>query len=412
MLSNRRDSQSNKSTLAHQFREALKMSNASSCLQKRYKVSRCQRTDTPHFSRSRSIRSLNVSEKGEHNSQKDKKSSSSITMSLTGGGSTVISGIQGPPGRSRTELDKMHEEAETADQQQAAAGGEVELSPEEAAEIEKKAVAADVQEKTAAAQQRAFDSHAGEEEEFDFPTGTILEAAFVDPAYSWPPKDGEGRNAIELQASVLLLNDNNAGDDDSMATTETEKRRMRMPRKPKLQDEGDAPPPKARWWKCCRNNDAVVDTSNADALREYQERKIQAKEARKSHKLSKREKLRQKEKEYRRKNKYNSVPEGILVYRLDTSTAELSLMSQPHAETDLHNLIVEMKVAKARPNADKSRRGIDFEGEDGTIATLVACEQRTATAWLEAASIMLAKKDPKGFLGGKVRLPGYLRLPC
>ena len=327
------------------------------------------------------------------------------SLTSGGGSSTVVSGVQGPPGRSRNELDQMHDEAEMiANQQQA----EVELTSQEAAAIEQKAIAADVQEKTAAMQERALEGGGAgdDEDEYDFPTGTILEAAFVDPAYSWPPKDGEGRNAIELQASVLLLNDKNGGDDDSLATTETEKRRMRLPRKPKLQEEGETlpPPPKAKWWQCCRNNEAVVDTSNAEALRQYHERKSLAKEARLSHKLSKREKLRQKEKEYRRKNRYNSVPEGILVYRLDTSTAELSLMSQPHAQTDLHKLIVEMKVAKARPNSDKSRRGIDFEGEDGTIATLVACEQRTATAWLEAASIMLAKKDPKGFLGGKVCL--------
>lgn len=36
-------------------------------------------------------------------------------------------------------------------------------------------------------------------------SGTILEAAFFDPAYSWPPAEGQGKNAIELQASTALM---------------------------------------------------------------------------------------------------------------------------------------------------------------------------------------------------------------
>jgi hypothetical protein len=36
-------------------------------------------------------------------------------------------------------------------------------------------------------------------------TGTIFEAAFVDPAYTWPPAEGQGKNAIELQASTALI---------------------------------------------------------------------------------------------------------------------------------------------------------------------------------------------------------------
>ena len=36
-------------------------------------------------------------------------------------------------------------------------------------------------------------------------SGTIFEAAFVDPAYTWPPAEGQGKNAIELQASTALM---------------------------------------------------------------------------------------------------------------------------------------------------------------------------------------------------------------
>ena len=35
--------------------------------------------------------------------------------------------------------------------------------------------------------------------------GTILEAAFIDPSYSYPPAEGQGRHAIELQATPHLL---------------------------------------------------------------------------------------------------------------------------------------------------------------------------------------------------------------
>jgi hypothetical protein len=55
--------------------------------------------------------------------------------------------------------------------------------------------------------------------------GTILEAAFVDPAYPWPPVDGQGKNAIELQASAKLL-------DDDDHTTDGEREAMKMPKKP------------------------------------------------------------------------------------------------------------------------------------------------------------------------------------
>jgi hypothetical protein len=59
------------------------------------------------------------------------------------------------------------------------------------------------------------------------PWGTVLEAAFVDPAYQWPPPEGEGRNAIELQASVTLLDDG-----DSVKITDSMRQRMEIPPKP------------------------------------------------------------------------------------------------------------------------------------------------------------------------------------
>lgn len=218
--------------------------------------------------------------------------------------------------------------------------------------------------------------------------GTILEAAFVDPAYNWPPVEGEGKNAIELQASINLISQLDGTDDASDATTESWKERMKMPPKP-------VKPKAGGLFGCCRSNDAVV-TDYAQKCKEYEAKKIAALEARKEYADMKRSSAKSKAKQYRRANKYNLVPEGILVYRLDTSTHTVKLMSAPHSKTKLATLMTEMKVMRANPSPDKSRRGIELVGEDGSMVTLVACEQRTATAWLEAMNLMKAKKDPNG----------------
>jgi len=239
--------------------------------------------------------------------------------------------------------------------------------------------------------------------------GTILEAAFVDPAYAWPPVDGQGKNAIELQASVNLINsskrggsNNNIDDSDarSVATTESWKERMKLPKKPRRPNGGSS---KVAWWRCCRNNDAVADGSNNKSpqrqsreWKEYEAKKLEALKARKEYAEMKRGRAKKNAKAYRDANKYNLTPEGILVYRLDTSTHMIRLMSAPHSNTNLKTLMTEMKVLRANPSPDKSRRGMELVGEDGTMITLVACEQRTATAWLEAMNLMKAKQDPSG----------------
>lgn len=203
--------------------------------------------------------------------------------------------------------------------------------------------------------------------------GTILEAAFVDPAYQWPPPDGVGKNAIELQASVNMMDDT-----DSVRTTPEQKERMSFPPKPDLEY-------KVRWWNCCRK-DAVVE------LQEYEQAKKAALAARKEHYAEKKARVKQ----LRRKNRYNRVPEGILIYRLDTATQTLSLMSEPHSKTDTDALVQEMVVASVRSSPDRSRRGMLLTGSDGTVVTLVACEQRTAIAWLEAMDMMLANRPRMG----------------
>jgi hypothetical protein len=221
------------------------------------------------------------------------------------------------------------------------------------------------------------------------PTGTILEAAFVDPAYSWPPSDGEGKNAIELQASIILLNE---GDDDSVQTTESLKQRMRMPSRPNVEP--------VKWWNCCKSQDAVT----TQKIRQYESRKLAAKEARQHYREMKKDKSAVREKLKRKKEKYNRVPEGILIYRLDTTTRTLYLMSSAHSKTDQNKLVEEMIVVKASPSPDRSRRGMILTGQDGTETTLVACEQRTAISWLESMNLMLAKKRQ---FGKKVRTVSY-----
>jgi len=218
--------------------------------------------------------------------------------------------------------------------------------------------------------------------------GTILEAAFVDPAYQWPPPEGEGKNAIELQASITLLDDG-----DSVHTTESQRERMEIPPKPE-------PAAKKKWWNCCANTDAAILD-----LQEYEEAKKRALKARKEHHFAK--KLRSKD--IRKKNRYNRVPEGIMIYRLDTSNQTLSLMSEPHNNTNVDTLVREMVIAAAKPSTDKSRRGMLLTSTDARQVSLVACEQRTAIAWLEAMDIMLANKRRLGKSHNSIESRGWRR---
>ena len=208
------------------------------------------------------------------------------------------------------------------------------------------------------------------------PWGTVLEAAFVDPAYQWPPPEGEGRNAIELQASISMLDDG-----DSVKTTDSIRQRMTIPPKPSGLVKSK------QWYKCCSNNNAAMMT-----LKEWEDAKRKALAARKEHHMAKK----QREKDVRKRQKYNRVPEGILIYRLDTSTQTLTLMSDPGNQTDLKTLVKEMVISAGKPASDKSRRGMTLTGIDGNKTTLVACEQRTAISWLEAMDLMLANRGRVG----------------
>lgn len=213
--------------------------------------------------------------------------------------------------------------------------------------------------------------------------GTILEAAFVDPAYTWPPQDGQGRNAIELQASIDLLN----GDNISVGTTESLRERMKLPQKPLF-----ISPKKWCRWSCCSKNQ-VLDQVALE--QQYEAQKLAAKQALREYEELRREKKKAKERAIRRNERYNRVPEGILIYRLDTSQHTLTLLSPPHEKTDMNSLVQTMIVAGARPSTDKTRRGIILIDKEGKEVALIACEQRTAISWLEAIQLMLAKSDGK-----------------
>ena len=191
--------------------------------------------------------------------------------------------------------------------------------------------------------------------------GTLLEAAFVDPAYGWPHAEGQGKNAVELQVmdDASFETVSTAGKDVTETTTTTTT--------------------KSKGWLCCKSDDVVVTTEDG-------KRMAASKKTR-----------------HRRKKKGKSnrtVPEGILIYRLDTSDRSIHLMSEPSSNTDVGTLLTHMVVADAKPGDDKSRRAINLVGVDGTKATLVACEQRSAIAWLEAMDMMLGHKGR----GGKVSL--------
>jgi len=207
--------------------------------------------------------------------------------------------------------------------------------------------------------------------------GTTLVAAFVDPAYSWPPADGEGKNAIELQATTDLLD--YANDDDD-ATTDAEREAMKMPEKPACMK-------KRSIFNCCCSADL-------DVVSDYEQKRKKAIAARKEYQARKKSKDRARRKLERLQN----VPEGILIYRLDTANRTIDLISEPSNNTNLETLVTSYVVASSSPSNDVSRRGIDLVSDDGTKATLVACEQRTAIAWLEAMDLMLADSSKRNGL--------------
>lgn len=216
-------------------------------------------------------------------------------------------------------------------------------------------------------------------------TGTILEAAFVDPAYQWPPKDGEGTNAVELEASTALLTKANG---DQTDLTYPERPKIKAKRKVITETE-TITSARCGIFKCCKSEEQVVHTHTKKIPTDPEERERLKREY-----LSKREAVRRNRKEKRSyQEKYARVPDGVLIYRLDTAAHTVSLISSPNSNTDLRTLMTDIVVVDAQPSKSASRRGIMLTDESGEKFELVACEQRSATSWMEALNMMLGKNQ-------------------
>jgi hypothetical protein len=210
--------------------------------------------------------------------------------------------------------------------------------------------------------------------------GTILEAAFVDPAYPWPPIEGQGKNAIELKANPNLLTPDVTEIERPVSSTVTT-----AVNTPTITTKTtSAKSGKKCLFGCRKGADQAVVT-------EKEQQTAVALQAATDEK--KRQAMKVVTDDQKREERYNRVPEGILIYRLNTSNHTLTLVSPPSTHTDRVTLIESMIIASAKPSTDKSRRGIDMVGIDGTKSTLIACEQRTAIAWCEAMDMMMGNKE-------------------
>jgi|EP00979_Chaetoceros_neogracilis_P001406 hypothetical protein len=213
--------------------------------------------------------------------------------------------------------------------------------------------------------------------------GIILEAAFVDPAYNWPQKEGEGINAIELSASTALLAKNEQDSED-----------LEYPIAPKIRGQKRVTTETETYtvsrcgiFRCCKTEEQVVNTHTKRIPVDPVE-----KERLKREYLAKREVVRKRRKVKREdQEKYARVPDGVLIYRLDTAARTVSLISAPNSNTDLRALMCDIVVTDASPSKSSSRRGIILTDESGQKFELIACEQRSATSWMEALNMMLGK---------------------
>lgn len=245
----------------------------------------------------------------------------------------------------------------------------------------------------------------------DVKPGAILEAAFIDPTHSWPPEEGQGKNAIELQASTVLLQtvdpqilvtDDFSDDIDDANLKEPDMPKLKTCRKITTTTE-TVTTYRGGIFRCCKSSDAIVNTHSeklpvnpAEKARlkaEFLEKKARVRSLRneKEHRAKQRRRLRNE------REKYARVPEGIVIYRLDTSNRTLTLRNNPASNKKFGALIEDMVITDARPGPDTSRRVIRLSGDGGEIVELVACEQRTAIAWMEALDMMLGNRG-RGFL--------------
>jgi len=238
-------------------------------------------------------------------------------------------------------------------------------------------------------------------------TGTILEAAFVDNAYNWPPREGEGSNAVELEASTLLMT--KAGDSNVNPQDLTYPELPKIKTKKRVVTETETVTmSRCGFLKCCKSDEHVVNThSKTQQMPVDPEEKKRLKEEY----LNKRSQVRKNRKEKRQQRiqeeKYAHVPDGVLIYRLDTQQKTVTLISAPNSNTDLAHLMTDITVVDASPSSGSGndldtamgRRGIMLTDENGEKHELITCEQRTATSWIEALNMMLGKRNTGNALG-------------
>ena len=199
-------------------------------------------------------------------------------------------------------------------------------------------------------------------------TGTILEGALVDPAYSWPPADGVGKHALEVVSKGT-----GSTEEDDLAYPEVPK--VKAKRKVITETEITTSNRCGGLLKCCRSEEAVVNT-HVETLPVDEEEKERLRQnyfnQRDDIKNKRRERLMKKEEE----EKYNMVPEGVLVYRLDTKERSIVLISAPNSNTDMRTLMTEMVVVDAVASRNSNRREILVTGDTGEQVEIIACEQR------------------------------------
>ena len=270
-------------------------------------------------------------------------------------------------------------------------------------------------------------------------TGTLLEAAFVDPAYPWPPEEGRGPRAVELRPSLALPRSADEGGADSGGAEEGDEEVSLSPSmvssdEEEPEDGFQEERPKFRtkkinatetvvstkgrlWWKRViteevvsekevridEQGNVITDLEATQRQRDFNERRrateldrVQRRRAKEARRAERRRRVaakrRQRRREARATERHRHVPAGVLIYRLDTSSRAVTLVSGPHRKTDAENLLQRTTVGHAAPDGDVSpRRGILItDAKTGMKRTLVACEQRTAVAWLEVIDMMLA----------------------
>lgn len=218
-------------------------------------------------------------------------------------------------------------------------------------------------------------------------SGAIIEGAFVDPAYTWPPEEGVGKHAFE----VVSKGTGSTEEDLAYPEVPKIKARRRVITETEVVTTGRC----GGLFKCCTSEEAVVNTHTETIPENEEEREKLKKDY-----LQKRDQVKQKRRERKAQkeaeanaasSKYANVPEGVLIYRLDTTNKSITLISAPNSNTDMKNLMTEMTVVDALPSRSSSRRGILLTGSNGETYEIVACEQRTATSWMETINMMLGK---------------------